>query len=68
MRQFAYFNLRFGWTDGRVPGTHNLIRVVLAFWAAFLRLENSTNQLLQTPNERLVAKRPTGAPVPAKVP
>ena len=47
--------------------THDLIRMVSELRTAFLRLEDATHHLFQTPKERVVPERPTGAAVPAQV-
>ena len=48
--------------------THDLIRILFRFWAAFLGFEDTTYHFLQTTKESFVSQRPASATVPAQVP
>ena len=54
--------------QGRISGTHDLIRVLLWFRAAFLRLEDATRHFLRTTKECFFSQRPAGATVSAYAP
>ena len=46
--------------------THNLIRILFRFWAAFLGFEDTPHHFLQTTKESFVSQRPASATVPIK--
>jgi len=51
----------------QIPGTHNLIRILFRFWAAFLGFEDAPHHFLQTTKESFVSQRPASATVLACV-